>query len=164
MEFLTSETEQPYEVIIEALGTLQAKEAFSLVEPFLHHSSERVQCAAARYAYLITHEPQPQYIERIIKNLSHENMYLRWAAAFDLRAIGHQASAQAIIKEINKIGFGITCYHLRSATNEIPIFVNISNPFTQLDLSNALRKTPSISELEGYFHPAGGVNISPEII
>lgn len=95
MALLTSETEQPYEVIIEALGTLQAKEAFSLVQPFLHHSSERVQCAAARYAYLITQESQ--YIERIIKNLSHENMYLRWAAAFDLGAIGHQASAQAII-------------------------------------------------------------------
>jgi HEAT repeat protein len=95
MEFLTSDTEQPYEVVIEALGTLQAKEAFSLVAPFLHHSSERVQCAAARYAYLITQEAQ--YIERIIKNLSHENMYLRWAAAFDLGAIGHQASAQAII-------------------------------------------------------------------
>ncbi len=95
LRLLQSSDEQPYEVLIEALGAFQASEARLLVEPFLHHNSERVQCAAARYFYLITQEPQ--YIERIIKNLSHENMYLRWAAVFDLGAIGHLEAAQAIM-------------------------------------------------------------------
>lgn len=96
LQLLESSDKQPYEVLIEALGTFHASEARVLIEPFLHHSSERVQCAAARYFYLITEEPQ--YIERIVQNLSHENMYLRWAAAFDLGAIGHLQAAQAIIE------------------------------------------------------------------
>jgi bilin biosynthesis PecE protein len=95
LELLQSDSEQPYEVLIEALGTLKAWEACSLIEPFLQHGSERVQCAAARYFYLATQEPQ--YIERIVQNLDHENMYLRWSAAFDLGAIGHLQAAQAIM-------------------------------------------------------------------
>ncbi|HEY9671658.1 MAG TPA: HEAT repeat domain-containing protein [Waterburya sp.] len=96
LNLLQSGTEQPYEVLIEALGTLKIWQARSVVEPFLNNPSERVQCAAARYLYLLTQ--QPQYIERIVKNLNHDNMYLRWAAAFDLGAIGHLEAAQAIIK------------------------------------------------------------------
>jgi phycocyanobilin lyase alpha subunit len=92
---LKSNSEQPYEAIIETLGTLQAWEVRDLIEPFLQDKSERVQCAAARYLYLLTQEPQ--YIERLVQNLSHENMYLRWAAAFDLGAIGHLTAAKAII-------------------------------------------------------------------
>lgn len=95
LDFLQSDSEQPYEVLIEALGTLKAWQARSLIEPFLQHGSERVQCAAARYLYLATQEPQ--YIERIVQNLDHENMYLRWSAAFDLGAIGHLQAAQAIM-------------------------------------------------------------------
>lgn len=95
LKLLQSDSEQPYEVLIEALGTLKVWEARSLVEPFLKHGSQRVQCAAARYLYLATQEPQ--YIERIVQNLNHENMYLRWSAAFDLGAIGHLQAAQAIM-------------------------------------------------------------------
>ena len=95
VELLQSNSEQPYEALIEALGTLEAWEARGLVEPFLEDKSERVQCAAARYLYLLTEEPQ--YIERIVRNLSHDNMYLRWAAAFDLGAIGHLKAAEAIL-------------------------------------------------------------------
>lgn len=92
---LKSNSEQPYEAIIEALGTLEAWEVRDLIQPFLQDKSERVQCAAARYLYLLTQEPQ--YIERLIQNLNHDNMYLRWAAAFDLGAIGHLTAAKAII-------------------------------------------------------------------
>lgn len=95
IELLQSNSEQPYEALIEALGTLEAWEARLLIEPFLNDKSERVQCAAARYLYLLTEEPQ--YIDRIVRNLSHDNMYLRWAAAFDLGAIGHLKAAEAIL-------------------------------------------------------------------
>ncbi|NET73119.1 MAG: HEAT repeat domain-containing protein [Sphaerospermopsis sp. SIO1G2] len=100
LQLLQSGKPQPYEALIEALGELRVLEALPLVEPFLKHSSERVQCAAARYLYLTTQKPE--YLQRIIETLSHENRYLRWAAAFDLGAIGHLPAAEAIIQA--KIG------------------------------------------------------------
>ncbi|MBE9004489.1 HEAT repeat domain-containing protein [Fortiea sp. LEGE XX443] len=95
LNLLQTSQEQPYEVLIEALASLQVWSARPQIEPFLKHPSERVQCAAARYMYLLTQ--QPQYIERIVKNLNHDNMYLRWAAVFDLGAVGHQQAIQAIL-------------------------------------------------------------------
>lgn len=95
LHLLRSSHEQPYEALIEALATLQVWSVRPEIESFLKHSSERVQCAAARYMYLLTKEPQ--YIERIVKNLNHDNMYLRWAAIFDLGAVGHQQAIQAIL-------------------------------------------------------------------
>jgi bilin biosynthesis PecE protein len=95
LHLLQSSEEQPYEALIEALATLKFWSASPQIEKFLQHPSERVQCAAARYMYLLTQ--QPQFIERIIQNLNHENMYLRWAAVFDLGAVGHQQAIQAIL-------------------------------------------------------------------
>jgi phycoerythrocyanin alpha-cysteine-84 phycoviolobilin lyase/isomerase subunit PecE len=96
LQLLRSGKPQPDEALIEALGQLQVREAVAEVKPFLSAPSERVQCAAARYLYQILQ--QPQYLERIIQNLNHPNPYLRWAAAFDLGAIGHLEAAQAILK------------------------------------------------------------------
>lgn len=96
LHLLRSGEPQPYEALIEALGQLQVQAALPDVKPFLQDSSERIQCAAARYCYQITQ--QSQYLERIIQNLNHANPYLRWAAAFDLGAIGHLEAAQAILQ------------------------------------------------------------------
>ncbi|WP_414753882.1 HEAT repeat domain-containing protein [Anabaena sp. CCY 9910] len=95
LNLLQSTQAQPYEALIEALATLQVWSARPQIEPFLKHYSERVQCAAARYLYLLTQESE--YIERIVKNLNHDNMYLRWAAVFDLGAVAHQQAVQAIL-------------------------------------------------------------------
>lgn len=86
--------ELPYEALIEALGSFKVEQVWDIVELFQEHPSERVQCAVARYFYQITKENR--YLERIIRNLDHENPYLRWAAAFDLGAIGHLQAAEAI--------------------------------------------------------------------
>jgi bilin biosynthesis PecE protein len=96
LNLLKSGSEQPLEVLIEALGTFEVWQACPLIEPFLNNPSERVQCAAARYLYLLTQDPQD--IERIVKNLNHDNMYLRWAAAFGLGSLGHIQAANAIIE------------------------------------------------------------------
>lgn len=96
LDLLQSNQEKPLEALIEALGSFQVKEASCLIEPFLKNADERVQCAAARYFYQITKETS--YLERIIKNLNHDNPYLRWAAAFDLGAIAHVEATQAIIQ------------------------------------------------------------------
>jgi bilin biosynthesis PecE protein len=109
LQLLQLGTSQPYEALIEALGELRVLEARPLVEPFLQHSSERVQCAAARYLYLITQ--QPEYLQRIIKNLNHENPYLRWAATFDLGAIGHIQAAEAIVQA--KVGNSLKLLNLK---------------------------------------------------
>jgi bilin biosynthesis PecE protein len=85
----------PYEALIEALASLEVWSMRDRVEPFLANPSERVQCAAARYFYLMTGEAQ--YLDRIIQMLGHDNPYLRWAAAFDLGAIGHVRAAKAIV-------------------------------------------------------------------
>jgi bilin biosynthesis PecE protein len=96
IELLKSGGDLPYEALIEALGRFKVKEVQDLIDSFKEHPSERVQCAVARYFYQITQ--QSQYLERIIRNLDHENPYLRWAAAFDLGAIGHLQAAEAIKK------------------------------------------------------------------
>ena len=45
---------QPYDAVLEALGALGAREAVSVVEPFLGHPTELVQYAAARAMYQLT--------------------------------------------------------------------------------------------------------------
>jgi bilin biosynthesis PecE protein len=97
LKLLTSQSSQSYqEALIEALGVFRVDSVQDLIKPFLNDSSERVQCAAARYFYQIT--KQSSYLERIIRNLNHDNPYLRWSAAFDLGAIADLGAVQAIIE------------------------------------------------------------------
>ncbi len=85
---------QPYEAIIEALGTLGAKEATSLIEPFTEHSTEKVKYAAARAMYQLTRENK--YGEMLIKALSGDDLQLRRSALMDLGAVGYLHAGQAI--------------------------------------------------------------------
>ena len=85
---------QPYDSVIEALGTLQATEAIPLISPFLEHSVERVQYAAARAMYQLTGDRV--YGERLVSALKGDNLQLRRSALMDLGAIGYLPGAQAI--------------------------------------------------------------------
>lgn len=85
---------QPYEAVLEALGSIGATEAIHLIEPFLEHPVPRVQCAAARTMYQLTQEPA--YGERLIKVLAGDDLKLRRVALGDLGAIGYLAAAEAI--------------------------------------------------------------------
>jgi phycocyanobilin lyase alpha subunit len=76
------------------LGTLQATEAIPLISPFLEHSVERVQYAAARAMYQLTGERV--YGERLVRALKGDNLQLRRSALMDLGAIGYLPGAQAI--------------------------------------------------------------------
>ncbi|MEO1429542.1 MAG: HEAT repeat domain-containing protein [Cyanobacteria bacterium J06632_19] len=95
LEMMQSNQKQPYEALIEAFATLKVDAADSLIKPYLNDSSERIQCAAARYFYLLTQEPQ--YLNRLLKYLNHENMYVRWAAIFDLGAVAQRQAVEAIL-------------------------------------------------------------------
>lgn len=88
----------PYNAILEALGTLGATEAIPLVEPFLHHSFETLQYAAARAMYELTQNPV--YAERLVQALSGEKLVLRRAALADLGAIGYLPAAEAIAQTL----------------------------------------------------------------
>jgi len=85
---------QPYEAIIEALGTLGATEAIKLVAPFTRHSTEKVKYAAARAMYQLTKEEQ--YGEMLIQALSGDDLQLRRSALMDLGAVGYTKAGQAI--------------------------------------------------------------------
>lgn len=91
---------QPFEAIIEALGTLEAQEARSLIESFLDHDVPRIQYAALRAMFQLTSDPQAarQYGDGLVQALSHENLSLRRVVLSDLGAIGYLPAAVAIAR------------------------------------------------------------------
>ncbi len=89
---------QPYDSVIEALGTLRATEAIPLIAPFLEHSVERVQYAAARAMYQLTGDRI--YGDLLVTALNGDNLQLRRSALMDLGAIGYLPSAPAIAETL----------------------------------------------------------------
>ncbi|NEO95749.1 MAG: HEAT repeat domain-containing protein [Moorea sp. SIO3G5] len=97
LDLLNAQKEdKPTEALIEAFTAFKVWEVQDQFKPFLEHSSERVKCAAAQYFYALTLEPR--YLEMLFQTLGHENRFLRYAAAFDLSALGRFETAPAIIK------------------------------------------------------------------
>ena len=89
---------QPYEAIIEALGTLQATEATKFVEPFTKHPTAKVKYAAARAMYQLTHEDK--YGEILIGALDGDDLQLRRSALMDLGAVGYLKAGKAIAETL----------------------------------------------------------------
>ena len=89
---------QPYDALIEALGTLGAVEAIPDITAFLDHPVPRIQYAAARALYQLTPEPEKasQYGEQLIAALANEDLQLRRTVLADLGAIGYLPAAEAI--------------------------------------------------------------------
>ena len=85
---------QPYEAIIEALGKLRATEAIPLIIPFLEHSVEKVQFAAARAMYQLTEESL--YAERLMQGLKNDKLQVRRAALLDIGMIGYLPAAELV--------------------------------------------------------------------
>lgn len=85
---------QPYEAVIEALGSSGATEALDLIQPFLEHFLPRVQCAAARAMYQLTQNAI--YGEKLVKMLAEGDLKLRRVVLGDLGAIGYLPAAEAI--------------------------------------------------------------------
>jgi len=92
---------QPFDAILEALGTLGATEAIPAIQPFLEHSLPRIQYAAARAMYQLTPgQAATQYSDRLIQALSGDELQLRRAALADLGAIGCLPAAEAIAQTL----------------------------------------------------------------
>jgi phycocyanobilin lyase subunit alpha len=89
---------QPYDAVLEALGALGAREAVSVVEPFLVHPTELVQYAAARAMYQLTGETA--YGDRLVAALSGDKLQLRRAALADIGAIGYLKAAEPVAQTL----------------------------------------------------------------
>jgi len=85
---------QPYGAIIKALGQLGDKQAIATIEPFLNHSMQSVQNAAARALYQLTGEAH--YGEQLVRALQAGDLQQRRSALMDLGAIGFLPAADAI--------------------------------------------------------------------
>jgi phycocyanobilin lyase alpha subunit len=85
---------QPYEAVLEALGSLDATEAVPLIQPFLEHPVARVQYAALRAMYQLTQDDA--YGQRLMQALENSDVKLRRMALADLGAIGYLPAAEAI--------------------------------------------------------------------
>lgn len=138
---------QPYENIIEALGTLQAQEAIFLIKPFIEHPSEKVQYAAARSLYQLTGEAV--YGEYLTEALGSNNLHFRRSALLDLAAIGYLPAAKAISETLAENSFklialkGLLEYHL---TINSKVKIQESKVESQLLLSDEVIEVMSLMD------------------
>jgi phycocyanobilin lyase alpha subunit len=93
---------QPFDAILEALGTLGAIDAVPDILPFLEHTVPRIQFAAARAMYQLTPnlELAKQYGDRLIQALGNDELQLRRTVLADLGAIGYLPAAEAIAETL----------------------------------------------------------------
>ncbi len=87
---------QPYDAVIEALGSLQATVAVPLIQPFIKHPVARVQYAALRAMYQLTTDDA--YGQPLVEALEGSDLKLRRMALTDLGAIGYMPAANAIAR------------------------------------------------------------------
>ncbi len=85
---------QPYDSIIEALGTLHATDAVPVIEVFLTHPITRIESAAARAMYQLTQDCA--YGDRLVNSLTNSDLQVRRALLADLGAIGYLPAAVPI--------------------------------------------------------------------
>lgn len=89
---------QPYDAVLEALGSLDATEAIEIIKPFVEHPVKRVQYAAARAMYQLTKDAN--YGNRLVEALQGKELQLRRSALMDLGAIGYTPAAEAIAETL----------------------------------------------------------------
>ncbi len=89
---------EPYDLILEALGSLGATEAVGQIKPFAEHSVEKVQYAAARAMYQLTGESS--YGDVLVQALAAPDLQLRRAALMDIGAVGYMPGAEAIAETL----------------------------------------------------------------
>ena len=122
---------QPYEAIIEALGTIGATEAVESIEPFVQHSTEKVKYAAARAMYQLTGEER--YGEILVAALAGDDLQLRRSALMDLGAVGYLKAGQAIADTLAENSMklialkGLLETELREGANISATSINIMN-------------------------------------
>lgn len=85
---------QPYNAILEALGSLDDGSSVAMIEPFLAHETPQVKNAAARAMYQLTGENH--YADRLVDTLRCDDLQLRRSILLDLGEIGYLPASEAI--------------------------------------------------------------------
>lgn len=85
---------QPYNAILEALGSLGDRRLVPVIEPFLAHRVPQVKNAAARAMYQFTGDSQ--YAQRLVETLGCDDLQLRRSTLLDLGEIGYLPAGEAI--------------------------------------------------------------------
>lgn len=112
---------QPYDAVIEALGTLGATEAIAQIQPFLDHPMKRVEYSATRAMYQLTNDAI--YGDRLVGGLQGQDLQLRRSVLMDLGAIGYLPSVPVIAKTFAENSLklialkGILEHHLEQSEN-----------------------------------------------
>ena len=93
---------QPFDAILEALGTLGAMDAVPDILPFLDHPVPRIRYAATRAMYQLTPNPEvaSQYGDRLVQALLNDDLQLRRTVLADVGAIGYLPAADAIAQTL----------------------------------------------------------------
>ncbi|MGB3292852.1 MAG: HEAT repeat domain-containing protein [Phormidesmis sp.] len=89
---------QPYNAILEALGSLGDRPITPIIEPFLAHAVPQVRNAAARAMYQLT--GKSEYAQVLIDTLSCDDLQLRRSALLDLGEVGYLPAAEAIAQTL----------------------------------------------------------------
>ena len=85
---------QPYDAILEALGTLGATATVPFIQPFLKHPIPRIEYAGLRSMYQLTQDTV--YGDRLVQALAYSDLQVRRALLSDLGAIGYLPAAVPI--------------------------------------------------------------------
>lgn len=85
---------QPYNAILEALGSLDEGTHISVIEPFLNHGMPQVKNGAARAMYQLT--GKGHYADLLVETLLCDDLQLRRSTLLDLGEVGYLPAADAI--------------------------------------------------------------------
>jgi phycocyanobilin lyase alpha subunit len=85
---------QPYDSILEALGTLGATSAIAAIEPFCQHDTTRISYSAHRAMYQLTGDDR--YVEVLVQALGGHELQLRRSALIDIGAIGYYPAVRPV--------------------------------------------------------------------
>lgn len=89
---------QPYNAVLEALGSLGDRDLTDVIEPFLAHRVPQVKNAAARAMYQLT--GKGEYAQVLIDTLSCDDLQLRRSALLDLGEVGYLPAGAAIAQTL----------------------------------------------------------------
>ncbi len=89
---------QPYNAVLEALGSLGDQNLTDVIEPFLAHAVPQVKNAAARAMYQLT--GKGEYAQVLINTLSCDDLQLRRSALLDLGEVGYLPAGEAIAQTL----------------------------------------------------------------
>jgi phycocyanobilin lyase alpha subunit len=125
---------QPYEAVLEALGSLQATKAVALIQPFLEHPLARVRYAAVRAMYQLTQDDT--YGQQLVQALEESDLKLRRVALSDLGAIGYLPASDAIARCAVENSFKLIALKGLLEHQLDPLDVGRRSPNTQASLSD----------------------------